>query len=379
MKRKSRSILFLKRELHILKTLISEILFLPSFILLKVITAHSPSGNTPEALLIVNNMSLGDILLSTAFIRSMKASCRYRKVYLMLNDDTAEILDTLMPDITLIRINNTRYKINFLYRLRTLKEINLLAVKDAVNISQERGKVNDELILLSGAQNKYCISSENNYISAFYAKITGKLYTSEIKTDSINEYIKLKEVLKYFALTPFYPLYFLKYSSRAEYDDYITVAPLASDEKRSWSMENFRILAEELSKYSTVLLLGSNTQKEKLNGISDGTRIINTAGKIKLSDLPGIIAKSRLFIGNDSGLTHLALNLNKPHIAVIGGGMFGRFFPYIEHPQFYYLYYRLPCFGCRWNCIYKEKYCLTRLRPDEVIGKAEKYLDLKKR
>jgi ADP-heptose:LPS heptosyltransferase len=76
-----------------------------------------------------------------------------------------------------------------------------------------------------------------------------------------------------------------------------------------------------------------------------------------------------LYIGNDSGLTHLAHQLNAPLIAIIGGGKFGKFFPYKEREDAVFLFDQMDCFGCDWNCIHDKRYCLINVSPELVYAK----------
>jgi len=152
--------------------------------------------------------------------------------------------------------------------------------------------------------------------------------------------------------------------------EFITLAPLSSDIKRSWGLENYKSLCEKLSSKYKIVLLGSENEKDKLEFIKNGNEnILNTGGMYNISDLPSIIKKSVLYIGNDSGLTHIALKLDVPLIAIIGGGNYGKFFPLEEeNPKVVYLYDEMDCFGCDWNCIYKERFCLTNVTLDEVVS-----------
>jgi ADP-heptose:LPS heptosyltransferase len=85
--------------------------------------------------------------------------------------------------------------------------------------------------------------------------------------------------------------------------------------------------------------------------------IIDACGRTTLPELAGIIARAKLTVTNDTSAAHLAAVLGVPAVAVVGGGHFGRFFPYpvecmpadgnlrtVHHP--------MPCFQCNWHCIY---------------------------
>ena len=134
------------------------------------------------------------------------------------------------------------------------------------------------------------------------------------------------------------------------------------------------VLEELITRVRSVLK--SEQDKDILDGISkSNNKIINTAGLLKLYEVPSVIRKSKLFIGNDSGLTHIALKLNVPIIAIIGGGNYGKFFPYNEeNPDVVYLFDKMDCFGCEWKCIYKERFCLTNVKMSTILDNVKKLI-----
>ncbi len=81
-----------------------------------------------------------------------------------------------------------------------------------------------------------------------------------------------------------------------------------------------------------------------------------------------IVKASKLFIGNDSGFTHIAKAIGIPFIAVIGGGMYGKFFQdAATNKSQYFFYDTMDCFGCKWNCIYDKPYCITNIKPADIF------------
>jgi hypothetical protein len=67
----------------------------------------------------------------------------------------------------------------------------------------------------------------------------------------------------------------------------------------------------------------------------------------------------------------LALALGKPTVVVLGGGDYGRFFPYgkarvVTHP--------MDCFQCHWDCRYDRALCLHDIPPPEIVKAVEEAL-----
>jgi len=92
---------------------------------------------------------------------------------------------------------------------------------------------------------------------------------------------------------------------------------------RVWPERKYIDLVKKLIHvYSAkVIILGDNitngSLSEFLSGADDPC-VISAIGKTTLGQSAALISLSRLFIGNDSGLLHIALALNKPCVAIFG-------------------------------------------------------------
>ena len=126
-----------------------------------------------------------------------------------------------------------------------------------------------------------------------------------------------------------------------------------------------------------IILIGSDKERLRIEKIKEGNdRVMNLAGKLKLDEVRTLIKRCSLFIGNDSGLSHLALKADVPMIAIIGGGSYRRYFPFKQTDTRLFLYYAMDCFGCEWKCHLEERFCLTRVDPVEVYKTAVQLLEL---
>lgn len=70
----------------------------------------------------------------------------------------------------------------------------------------------------------------------------------------------------------------------------------------------------------TVLLTGGNTAEEIAydQKIADAARAINLAGTLRLAQAADLISKASIYVGPDTGITHLAAALGVPTIALFG-------------------------------------------------------------
>jgi GT2 family glycosyltransferase len=79
----------------------------------------------------------------------------------------------------------------------------------------------------------------------------------------------------------------------------------------------------------------------------------------------GLIARSRAYVGNDSGPMHCAGALDVPVVARFGGGHWPRFLPLATRS--FTATQKLPCFGCAWQCWLDEPECLTGVEAKTIL------------
>jgi len=112
-------------------------------------------------------------------------------------------------------------------------------------------------------------------------------------------------------------------SNGLSYDDpYIAIAPRAVAESRRWGYDNYGKLAARLAEAHNcrVLLIGAGDDAEAGDKAAqhNPAAIINLCGKTGLMAAAAIISFARLFVGNDSGLAHLAGAVDCPLVVLSG-------------------------------------------------------------
>ncbi len=120
---------------------------------------------------------------------------------------------------------------------------------------------------------------------------------------------------------------------------------------------------------SKFLILGGpefSAMGDQLAGELPG-RCVNLAGKTSLREMAALLRKCRLYVGADSAGAHIACAVGLPNVVVLGGGHFGRFFPYSPLTSVAAL--PLECFGCNWACRHAKPHCVKDLAP-EVLTRA---------
>jgi heptosyltransferase III len=94
----------------------------------------------------------------------------------------------------------------------------------------------------------------------------------------------------------------------AEAEDFIVIHPFSGSARKNWPLENFGRMGQRLGTAMRVYwCYGPNDPPEE-----DAVRIEN------LYELGCWISKASLFVGNDSGITHLAAAVGTPVLALFG-------------------------------------------------------------
>jgi heptosyltransferase-2 len=144
---------------------------------------------------------------------------------------------------------------------------------------------------------------------------------------------------------------------------------------RIWPAENQIKLIEKIaSTPAQVLLLGSLSSREISQSISSqlDRRVADLTGMLHLQEIPGVIARSRVFVGNDSGLTHLANFLGVPVV-----GLYGPTDPQICGPSRQpasILKKPVPCAPCTYKTCPYDHRCLKNITVEEVFQAVSNYL-----
>ena len=101
----------------------------------------------------------------------------------------------------------------------------------------------------------------------------------------------------------------------------VIIHPGSGGKDKCWHIDNFCNIASDLSNngFEPVFLLGpaemerfSQTEIDKLNAIAKPISSLN------IKQVAQVIAASKGYIGNDSGVTHLAGSMGKETVAIFG-------------------------------------------------------------
>jgi ADP-heptose:LPS heptosyltransferase len=107
-----------------------------------------------------------------------------------------------------------------------------------------------------------------------------------------------------------------------DHDNLIALAPWSRSAIKSWPLNRFVELAEELIRIPSlrVVILGGPSDIKSAEGFCrlESQGLINMVGKLSLRQLPELLRKMECLIGNDSSLIHLAAGVETPVVGIFG-------------------------------------------------------------
>jgi ADP-heptose:LPS heptosyltransferase len=162
--------------------------------------------------------------------------------------------------------------------------------------------------------------------------------------------------------------------SRLNGQPYAVLAPGSRDKGKRWKPDYFVEAGAELQKRFPLywIICGTVAEQElcryiaqRLSGLSISAE--NWAGTTTLGDLSLLIKAAAFLLSNDTSAAHIAAAVNTPTVCILGGGHYGRFYPYPDNPLTIAVTNKLPCYNCYWRCILDGEECVTKVKVEDVV------------
>ena len=336
---------------------------------LTLVSARCKPRSNSRLAAIVHLELLGDYVLWLPYGRALVRHLHKqgRQVVLVLNMAVATLAQYHFPECKVVAVDRRRFVENWHERQRFLRNLSKLGVDVTYIARHPRDTLVDDAVVraLGGAAWGFDSTfADRPWIDQL---LNRRLYTRLLPV-----MVDLHQTLRHRAFVQavgvpaesIVPLVGFSNGLKAPADaPYLVIAPGASQGKRRWSVEGFvdvscRILNRHQNWRCLVVGTASEFALGERIAAALGDRVDNRAGGTDILGLVGCIAGARLVLGNDSAAVHIAAACGVPGVAVVGGGHFGRCFPYDSREA---VVRRLPvtvartmdCFGCDWICRYR--------------------------
>ncbi|HKG12982.1 MAG TPA: glycosyltransferase family 9 protein [Pyrinomonadaceae bacterium] len=159
--------------------------------------------------------------------------------------------------------------------------------------------------------------------------------------------------------------------------DFALVHPAAAFDTKTWAAENFARVSEHLAGrgLASVAVAGPGEGKviEELRAHARAHVVSFT--DLSLPELTALASRARLFVGNDSGVAHLAAAVSVPQVVVFGSSNVAHWSPWTRAP-FEVVREEMPCAPCPgYTCSeFDAPECIRRVPVARVTAAVERVL-----
>jgi len=159
----------------------------------------------------------------------------------------------------------------------------------------------------------------------------------------------------------------------------IFLHPGARLRSRRWSVARFQTVGRVLSERGWRLAITGSVEEREitatlLNGLSPDT--VDLTGRTSLGGLAALIARARLLICNDTGISHIAAAVRTPSVVVASGSDPQRWAP-LDRKLHDVCFHPIACRPCAYEDCPIGHPCALGVAPDEVLLKAYRKLQLR--
>jgi ADP-heptose:LPS heptosyltransferase len=333
--------------------------------------------NTGKRILFVNLGLLGDFIISTVLFANEEKYPTREEIYFLTDEKYYPLLGENSTQIKVRAVNKNKYKKNLFYRCSMLKKLLEKNFTEVYNLSFTRVSIDDEISIISAGKEKSYAFENNKNLNRIFNNAFERYYTGILKKQDQNDFNNIVNMLA--------EIFNAQINKRTKVfvkgnkpdiilGHYFVVSPFSSSTIKEWGIKNYEKLAKKIiSKYNLTCVILNEKPEQTL--LDDFSEVLNLTGKTNIAEVAAIIKNASFFVGNDSGLLHLAKAAGVMSFGIVGGGVWGRIYPYAENGKCEYFYSRKDCFNCDWNCEYAEPYCLTEVKVDEVFEKVKDFIE----
>ncbi|MDD3627160.1 MAG: glycosyltransferase family 9 protein [bacterium] len=334
-------------------------------------------------ILLIKLRALGDVLLSTPAISTLKKSFPGCSIDFAVLKENHEIVEhnPLLREVFIL--DKAWDKLPLFKRLKKYREFiqDLKKVKYDVVIDLQNSPRSIWLGFFSKGRYKIGYTKPQNFFYTYRLKQVNRVQ------HNVDDLLYLLSPLSPVDITRSLSLSYpeiisedlekrLNLSKRS----YVIIHPGAGRRRRfkMWGINNFSRVAEEIIKMNyEVFIVGgpgdSDLIEEFKNELGQQEKIFYFDNEFSILSLAALISKARLFIGNDSGPLHISDAMNTPAIGIFGASSPLRWG--VIKPPHLNIYKQIECNPCdKVKCKFERTKCLEAIQPADIINNLKYFL-----
>jgi heptosyltransferase-3 len=155
------------------------------------------------------------------------------------------------------------------------------------------------------------------------------------------------------------------------------IHPAAAFDTKQWATSNFARVVEDLSARGfKAVAIAAPSEKQVITELVENSAVhIATFTDLSLPEVAALAARSRLFVGNDSGIAHMAAAVGTPSVVIFGSSNVAHWRPWTVAPS-EVVREELPCQPCPgYFCAeFDAPECIRRVTVERVTAAIEKVI-----
>ncbi len=164
-----------------------------------------------------------------------------------------------------------------------------------------------------------------------------------------------------------------------QHTPFVAIHPAAAFATKQWAAENFGRVAEGLARQDlAVVVVTAGNQSGLVETLKRNMAApVLSLADLSLPEITALLARARLFVGNDSGIAHIATAVETPAVVVFGSSNVAHWRPWsAAGTAAEVVYEEMECQPC--HGYYCEKFaepeCIKRVPVERVMAAAERVL-----
>ena len=166
---------------------------------------------------------------------------------------------------------------------------------------------------------------------------------------------------------------------RIPHSAFALIHPTTAFFTKQWPVKNFARTAEFLAeKGLSVIAIASKAESQILNNLTAESKVkITTFDDLTLPEITALAERAKLFVGNDSGMAHIAGAVNTPTVVIFGSSNRDHWHPWTDAPN-EIVYEKFDCQPCPgYECKqFGDARCILNIKPESVFAAIDRVLKL---
>jgi ADP-heptose:LPS heptosyltransferase len=319
---------------YIFKSIIDNLIYLESRFCRK--DPSSPNGK--KRVLILRKDGLGDCIIFYPTLAAYREYYRDDEITLVF----PKVFESLFPLLNsidkIIWFDANKFSGNLFYRRRFLLDLHRKNYDVVLYPVFTRETMGDFMVKISCAKETVGFDGKDNSIYGrlitppkdmnleidrdryFAEMVTNKKIDIAFPTIDIKKLPaeRSKEIIQRYSL---------------DEKPFVIVFPGAGKPYKIWQPDKFAAVIDYLIENNmTPVVCGDKKEttlaKDIISQVRSPDKVVDISGQTDLPTMAHLLARAKFYFGSDTSILHLATAIKTPTLCIMGGGHFGRFFPY---------------------------------------------------